>query len=252
MHDSATPGQGNQTSDLQAARQHTQETDQAPAVLELELQSDLARLNEVIAIQTVRISQHQELIRLWSTMDGDGEEIAAIPDPCLTTSRCFPNKSEYAAMQASGYLAPLPDETLRVSIACLFECEYGRQSSSIRRASRIAASASHEASASGCSLEHCSYPGQRAREADRPGSRAGVKNNRTGHKTEHYRSPPVTTARLSAGVSASPMTSQRSFRARSDPQGKRFGVTTKGTLQGQTAHRTQTCRGCLHRHRSVQ
>lgn len=114
--------------DAQSARQHAIETDQALAALESELRSDIVRLDEVISIQTDRIREQQELIRLWGSEDSDGEEISIILTTVLSdNSTLFPNKSAYEAMQAGGYLAALPNETLRLSITRLFEREYARQ-----------------------------------------------------------------------------------------------------------------------------
>ena len=114
--------------DIQAARQHAAETDQALAALESELRSDIVQLDGVIAIQSDRISEHQELIRLWTGEDSDGEEIAAILKTVLNDNDTFfPNKSAYEAMQAGGYLAALPNATLRLNITRLFEREYARQ-----------------------------------------------------------------------------------------------------------------------------
>jgi hypothetical protein len=114
--------------DIQAARQHAVETDQALLALESELRSDIARLDEVIALQTMRIQEQQELVQLWSNEDSDGERITSLLKTILgDNSTFFPNKSAYRAMQTGGFLAALPDEALRLHIARLFEREYVRQ-----------------------------------------------------------------------------------------------------------------------------
>jgi len=114
--------------DIQTARQHAIETDRALAVLESELRSDLARLDEVIALQTRRVNEQQDLIHLWSDEDLDGPEVTRVLSLIIgDNSTFFPNKSAYETMQAGGFLASLTDEPLRLHIARLFEREYNRQ-----------------------------------------------------------------------------------------------------------------------------
>ena len=114
--------------DIQAARQYAIETDQALAALESELRSDITRLDQVIALQTNRIRDQQELLQIWSNYDDQGEEVAARLESVFgDNSTFFPNRSAYSSMQAGGYLARLPDETLRLNITRLFEREYVRQ-----------------------------------------------------------------------------------------------------------------------------
>lgn len=114
--------------DIQSARQHAIETDQALLALESELRSDIERLDEVIALQSNRVREQQELLRLWSSEDSDGETISTIVHTVLKdNSTFFPNRSAYTAMQTGGYLAALPDEKLRLNITRLFEREYTRQ-----------------------------------------------------------------------------------------------------------------------------
>lgn len=114
--------------DIQAARQQMIETNLALDALESEMRSDLVRLDEVIAIQTKRIGEQRELIELWSDDDGDYSGVAPRLELVFRdNSTFFPNRSGYRAMQESGHLAALPDETLRLTLARLFEREYNRQ-----------------------------------------------------------------------------------------------------------------------------
>lgn len=114
--------------EIQSARQHGRETDQALAALEQELRSDLVRLNEVIAVQTMRVREQKELIQLWGSAESDSEQIAQrIESVLFDNSTLFPNRSAYEAMRTGGYLATLPDDALRLNISRLFEREYARQ-----------------------------------------------------------------------------------------------------------------------------
>lgn len=114
--------------DIQAARQQMVETNLALEALESEMRSDLVRLDEVIAVQTNRVREQQELIKLWSDEDGDYAEVAPRLELVFRdNSTFFPNRSAYRAMQESGHLAALPDEALRLTLARLFEREYNRQ-----------------------------------------------------------------------------------------------------------------------------
>ena len=114
--------------DIQTARNHAVETDQALAALESELRSDMIRLDEVIALQTKRIDEQAELIELWSEEAHDGARVSTLLTTVLRdNSTFFPNRSAYQAMQSGGYLAALPDEALRLHVARLFEREYERQ-----------------------------------------------------------------------------------------------------------------------------
>lgn len=113
---------------IQAARLQNAETNQALVALRSELQSDLVRLDEIIAIQTKRVSDQDRMISLWSGDEGDDGSVAVILQTWLKdNSTFFPNKSAYSTMQNGGYLASLPDETLRLAITRLFEREYARQ-----------------------------------------------------------------------------------------------------------------------------
>jgi len=114
--------------DIQAVSQKMTETDLALEALESEMRSDLVRLDEVIAVQTNRIREQRELIELWSDESGDYAEVAPRLDLVFRdNSSFFPNRSGYRAMQEGGHLAALPDETLRLTLARLFEREYNRQ-----------------------------------------------------------------------------------------------------------------------------
>lgn len=114
--------------DIQAARQQMIETNVALEALESEMRSDLLRLDEVIAIQTNRVREQKELIELWSDETSDHAEVAPRLELVFRdNSTFFPNRSGYRAMQEGGYLAALPDENLRLTLARLFEREYNRQ-----------------------------------------------------------------------------------------------------------------------------
>lgn len=114
--------------DVEAARQQAIQTNRALAALESEMRSDIVRLDEVIAVQTNRIREQQELIRLWSDESSDHADVAPILGLVFKdNSTFFPNRSAYQTMLTGGYLATLTDAKLRLTITRLFEREYTRQ-----------------------------------------------------------------------------------------------------------------------------
>ena len=113
--------------DIQGARKHAADTNQALQALEDELRSDLVRLDEVIDVQTITVGKQVEAMALLGAEELDEEAInAAFERVIVDNSTFFPNQSAYSTMQSQGYLSALPDEALRLQITRLVEREYTR------------------------------------------------------------------------------------------------------------------------------
>lgn len=114
--------------DIQEDRKFKQETDIALQALETELRSDLIRLDEIIEVQSNMVATQRHLIDLLKDEPLDENQIGDLLIFIINKNSTFyPNRAAYQTLQASGYLAALPDEDMRLHITRLFEREYVRQ-----------------------------------------------------------------------------------------------------------------------------
>ncbi len=114
--------------DIQEERKLAKDTNQSLIALELELRSDLTRVDEIIAHQRLMISTFKAVVRNLNSPEIDNDQLKQgflFIDSGSDTF--FQNQSAYQTMQTSGYLPALPDEALRLQITKLFEREFERQ-----------------------------------------------------------------------------------------------------------------------------
>lgn len=108
--------------DIQDARNYAGQTQQSLAAVEFELRSDLNQLDDVIAIQEKLVLGQRRAIELLGDASHDPEELGRLLIYITQENDTFfPNRAAYEAMKTGGHLSALPDNTLRLQIANLFE-----------------------------------------------------------------------------------------------------------------------------------
>lgn len=113
--------------DIQAERKLQADTNIALQAFEDELRSDLARLEEVIAVQRTVVGSQVKAKELLGEPTPDEAAIGMhIKIIYGNNDTFFPNRSAYGAMQTEGFLAALTDQDLRLKITRLVEREYNR------------------------------------------------------------------------------------------------------------------------------
>lgn len=98
-------------------------------VIKSEMDSDITRLDEIIAFQKFKASTLRDTIVYLDTAEDNQKEI----DKRLRVifgdnDTFFPTNSAYLGMQSSGYFTAMTDEKLRLDIIRLYERIYVRQS----------------------------------------------------------------------------------------------------------------------------
>ena len=114
-------------SDLQREQVTQQETRSYLVALQDDLRTDLARLDEIIALHQGLAEKRSSIAQLMADGVADETVIAPILFEVLTNlDLYFPNSSTYQTMRVSGYVTEIRDAKLRRSLATLFDRDYQR------------------------------------------------------------------------------------------------------------------------------
>lgn len=100
----------------------------ALVALRADLETDVARIDEILEVQGTYIATQFEAIRVLAETPADPKEFARLYDFIRSNNdTLFPSMAAYDAMRTTGYLTALKDANLRLDLARLFEREYVRQ-----------------------------------------------------------------------------------------------------------------------------